>query len=89
MNGSGIYASRAREGELWSEGADVRFTRSKDKRTVYAFVLKSHRPGEKLLLRSVRPAEGSAVRMLGTDTPLKWETQGAGVEIQIPPRVAG
>jgi alpha-L-fucosidase len=83
MNGAGIYATRARDGELWSEGADIRFTRTKDKRTIYAFVLKW--PGEKLLLRSVRPAEGSAVRMLGTDTPLKWTPQGPGVEIQIPP----
>jgi alpha-L-fucosidase len=83
VNGAGIYATRAREGELWSEGADIRFTRTKDKGTIYAFVLKW--PGEKLLLRSVRPAEGSAVRMLGTDTPLEWTPQGSGVEIQIPP----
>jgi len=83
VNGDGIYATRARDGELWSEGADIRFTRTKDRRTVYAFVLKW--PGEKLLLRSARPAKGSEVRMLGTDTPLNYTLQGSGVEIQIPP----
>ena len=34
VNGAGIYSTRAREGELWSEGADIRFTRTKDKRTI-------------------------------------------------------
>jgi hypothetical protein len=71
-----------REGDLWSEGTDIRFTRTKDKRTIYAFVLKW--PGEKLLLRSVRPAAGSAIQMLGTDVPLKWSVSSAGLEIEIP-----
>ena len=83
VNGAAIYATRARDGELWSEGADIRFTRTKDNRTVYAFTLKW--PGETLLLRSVRPVEGSAIRMLGADTPLPWMAQGSGVEIRIPP----
>jgi alpha-L-fucosidase len=83
VNGTAIYATRARDGELWSEGADIRFTRTKDKHTVYAFALKW--PGERLLLRSVRPMEGSQVRMLGTGTPLAWTPQGPGVEIRIPP----
>jgi alpha-L-fucosidase len=82
-NGEGIYSTRARDGELWSEGADIRFTRTKVKTTIYAFALKW--PGEKLLLRSVRPAEGSAIQMLGTDAPLNWTLQGGGVEVQIPP----
>jgi alpha-L-fucosidase len=82
VNGEGIYSTRGRDGGSWSEGDDVRFTRTKDQRTVYAFALKW--PGERLLLRSVRPAPGSAIRMLGTDAPLKWNPQGSGVEVQIP-----
>ena len=70
VNGDGIYSTRARDAELWSEGADIRFTQSKDKRTTYAFVLRW--PGEKLVLRSVRPAEGSAVQLLGTGVALPW-----------------
>jgi alpha-L-fucosidase len=82
VNAEGIYSTRARDADLWSEGADIRFTRTKDKRTIYAFVLRW--PGEKLLLRSVRPAEGSVIQMLGTGVPLKWNMTSAGVEVLIP-----
>jgi alpha-L-fucosidase len=83
VNGEGIYSTRGRDADLWSEGADIRFTRTKDNRTIYAFVLKW--PGEKLLLRSVRPAKGSVIQMLGTSVPLKWSLSSAGLEVQIPP----
>ncbi len=83
INGDGIYSTRARDGEPWAEGADIRFTRTKDHKTIYAFALKW--PGEKLLLRSVRPAANAGIRMLGTDEPLKWTQSSAGVEVQIPP----
>jgi alpha-L-fucosidase len=83
VNGVGIYSTRSREGELWSEGADLRFTRTKDKRTTYAFALKW--PGDKLLLRSVRPAKDSTIKMLGMAEPLKWSLSADGVEVQIPP----
>jgi len=66
-----------------STSADIRFTRTKDKRTIYAFALRW--PGERLLLSSVRPSEGSVIQMLGADVPLKWTLQDAGVEVQIPP----
>jgi len=82
VNGAGIYATRPREADLWSEGADIRFTRTKDNKTVYAFALTW--PGEKLVLRSVRPADGSVIQMLGTNMPLKWTRQDAGVEVEIP-----
>lgn len=83
INGEGIYGTRARDGELWSEGADIRFTRAKDQQTIYAFLLKW--PGEKLLLRSVRPAAESEIRMLGTNTPLRWNPTSAGIEVRMPP----
>jgi alpha-L-fucosidase len=83
VNGEGIYSTRGRDGDLWSEGADIRFTRTKDNRTVYAFVTKW--PGEKLLLRSVQPAKGSVIQMLGTSVPLQWSVSSAGLEVQIPP----
>ena len=82
VNGDGIYSTRARDAELWSEGADIRFTQSKDKRTTYAFVLRW--PGEKLVLRSVRPAEGSVIQMLGASVALQWSLTSAGLEVQIP-----
>jgi alpha-L-fucosidase len=83
VNGDGIYSTRARDGDHWAEGADIRFTRTKDHKTIYAFVLKW--PGEKLLLRSVQPAADAGIHMLGTDESLKWNQSGVGVEVQIPP----
>jgi alpha-L-fucosidase len=85
VNGRGIYSTRPREAALWSEGADIRYTRTKDKRTVYAFALTW--PGERLSLRSIRPAEGSTIQMMGAEVPLKWTLQGAGLEVQIPPEL--
>ncbi|HTQ54119.1 MAG TPA: alpha-L-fucosidase [Bryobacteraceae bacterium] len=83
INGAGIYATRAREGALWAEGPDIRFTRSKDNRTIFAFLLKW--PGEKLLLQSVRLAGNAKIRMLGTNTPLEWTPADGGIDVRIPP----
>jgi alpha-L-fucosidase len=83
VNAGGIYSTRARDAELWSEGADIRFTQTKDKRIIYAFLLRW--PGEKLLLRSVRPVEGSVIEMLGTSAALKWSLASDGLEVQFPP----
>jgi alpha-L-fucosidase len=59
VNGEGIYATRPREGDLWKEGNDIRFTQTKDHRTVYAFSLKW--PGTTLTLKSIQPQPGSLV----------------------------
>ena len=83
VTGEGIYATRPREGKLWREGDDIRFTQSKDRRTVYAFTLSW--PGTKLVLRSVRARPGSAVRMLGSATALTWRHSDSGLEIELPP----
>jgi alpha-L-fucosidase len=82
VNGEGIYGTRAREGELWREGDDLRFTQSKDRRTVYAYAL--NWPGERLVLRSVRARPESAVRMLGADVGLEYRQTNAGLVIQVP-----
>lgn len=62
---------------------DVRFTRSKDMKTVYAIAL--NWPGETLSLRNVTPRPGSEIRMLGVNDPLKWHTDDqGGLVIEIP-----
>lgn len=38
VNGEAIYGTRPRTGTLWSEGETVRYTRSKDRRFVYAIL---------------------------------------------------
>ena len=82
--GNGIYATRPREGELWHEADSLRFTRSKDGRTVHCFALDWPANNE-LLLTSVRPKPGSRISMFGYPTPMKWNFDSArGLRIQLP-----
>jgi alpha-L-fucosidase len=83
VNGEGIYGTRLHQ--PFSEGDTVRFTRSKDGRRIYAFLLEW--PGRELHLRSVRAREGSAIRLLGHDRPLDWSEDAAGLHIQLPPEL--
>jgi alpha-L-fucosidase len=83
INGEAIYSTRPRSGMLWSEGSDLRFTRSKDGKAVYVFALKW--PGEKLILSSVQPFGIAGVGMLGANEALEWNPAGAAVEVRIPP----
>jgi len=83
VNGEGIYATRPREGDSWKEGASLRFTRSKDQHTDYAFSLGW--PGTNLTLHSVQPKAGSQVHLLGYKTPLTWSAAvDAGTVVQLP-----
>ena len=75
VNGEAIYATRAREGTLWSEGDDVRYTRTKDRRFVYAIL--TEWPGAQVTLKTVRPREGSRVTLLGAKTELQWKFDSA------------
>lgn len=70
INGEGVYSTRPREGDLWHEGNDIRFTQSKDHSTVYAFSL--HWPGKTLALKTVQPKAGSSIMLLGYDKSLPW-----------------
>ena len=83
VNGEGIYATRSREGDAWSEGDNIRYTRSKDGRTVYAFALGW--PGRTLDLALVRPRAGSVIRLLGYPEALQWTLDSSrGLRIAIP-----
>src|SRR5579883_3319478 len=61
------------------------FTRSKDNRYVYA--ISTVWPGSNFVLQSVRPAQGSAVFMLGVKQPLQWQQRGQSLVIEIPQQV--
>lgn len=80
VNGEAIYATRPREGTLWSEGPMVRFTRTKDNRFIYATA--TEWPGKTLTLATVKPRPQSKVFMLGYPEPLKW-TQDPGNHVRI------
>jgi alpha-L-fucosidase len=83
VNGEAIYATRALEGTRWSEGDTVRFTRSKDRRFVYAMLTRW--PGTQMTLKSVRPKAGSKVTLLGSNAVLPWKFDSAqGTTISFP-----
>jgi alpha-L-fucosidase len=83
VNGEAIYATRPREGERWSEGDTIRYTRSKDRRFVYAILMKW--PGTQVTLNRVRPETNSQVKLLGSPAELTWRFEGdRGTTIVLP-----
>jgi alpha-L-fucosidase len=79
VNGEAIYNTRP-----WNvyKEENVRFTRTKDNRYVYAISLEW--PGDSVTLRSVRAKQGSAISMLGVKGHLRWKQDRNGLVIQIP-----
>ncbi len=84
VNGEAIYGTRPRR--IFHEGDSTWFTAGKDGRVVYAISL--NWPGSEFTVRSVRPARGSQVFMLGVKEPLEWQQRGETLTVRIPPEVA-
>lgn len=83
VNGEAIYATRPRDGTRWSEGDEVRYTRSKDRRFVYAIL--TAWPGSQMTLKSVRPKLNSTVSLLGSNASLQWRFEpDTGTTITFP-----
>jgi alpha-L-fucosidase len=83
VNGEGIYATRPRTGLLWTEGENLRFTRSKDNNTVYCFALEW--PGRTLAITSLESKQVSSVEMLGYTGKLGFRRDSTrGLVISIP-----
>lgn len=81
VNGEAIYATRP--WTYYQEGDDIRFTRTKDGKHVYAISLKW--PGERLALKRIRPRAGSQIFLLGKREPLAWNIDAQrGLVIEIP-----
>ena len=80
VNGEALYATRPYQ--QCREGDSIRYTRSKDNQAVYAICLKW--PGKQLVLKSVRAAEGSEIRLLGFEKPMPWRQDANGLAIEIP-----
>ncbi|MDR1743046.1 MAG: alpha-L-fucosidase, partial [Dysgonamonadaceae bacterium] len=79
VNGEGIYNTRPRR--VWQED-DIRFTQSKDGRTVYAFT--NDLSGMEIRLKSVPVQAGTKVSLLGYNKPLKWEFSNNELVISVP-----
>jgi alpha-L-fucosidase len=86
VNARAIFATRPRPGGNWKEGDNLRFTRSKDNHHVYAIALKW--PGEELVLSSIKPRPGSAVKMLGRGESIQWHYDSFGrLAVTLPARL--
>lgn len=84
VNGEAVYNTRP--WDIYKETDDIRFTRTKDNKYVYATSLKW--PGGGFTVRSLRAKEGSRVTMLGVKHDLKWQQNKEGLVIQIPTAIA-
>jgi alpha-L-fucosidase len=82
INGEGIYNTRSYSviGE-----DNVRYTRSKDSKTVFAISLAW--PGKQLQLKSVEPAQNSKIYLLGYNEPLKWSRQNGVTTVILPSKL--
>ncbi len=86
VNGAAIYSTRSREADRWKEGEAIRYTRSKDRKTVYAII--RGWPGQQLRLKSVEPVHGTDIFMLGYSKPLDWSYDKInGLDISLPPEL--
>lgn len=83
VNGEAIYATRPYL--RYHEGNDLRFTRTKDKKTLYLISLKW--PGAVLETKLARAREGSSVRLLGYNHDLKWQQTADTLTIQMPEEI--
>jgi len=81
-NAEAIYSTLERPGQLWKEGAKIRFTRTKDNRFVYAICLS--KPSGTLVLKTVAAQPNSEVVLLGGAGPLPWRQTPEGLEITVP-----
>jgi alpha-L-fucosidase len=80
VNGEGIFKTRSYT--TCSEGRDLFYTRSKDKRILYVFL--TSWPGKRLSLTSV-PATGIAhVSMLGSSEKIGFVQKNNSLEVHVP-----
>jgi alpha-L-fucosidase len=80
--GEGIYATRPYK--TYKEGEHIRFTRDKDNKTVYAFVMNWLDGIKELELKSVRPAAGSPITVPGINQEFKYRQDSESLKIEIP-----
>ena len=80
VNGEAIYASRPFR--TWSEGANIRFTRSKNGEYLYMICLNTL--GQSVKSRFAVPAINTTVEMLGVNANLNWRKEGDEMIVDIP-----
>ncbi len=81
VNGEAIYGTRP--WKQWHEGEQIRFTRDKQNKYLYAIAMTW--PGDAFRSAMIVPKEGTDLFMLGFDKPLKWRYEkDNGLTVSIP-----
>ena len=80
VNGEAIYATNSLK--QYKEGDNIKYTKSKDGKYVYAIVTK--KTGNTVSFKQVKPRAGTKIRMLGVKEALAWKAVGDGVEVKLP-----
>jgi hypothetical protein len=70
--------------KTFNEGESIRFTKSKDGQTQYAFLFEFPVNGIQTISKIDIP-EKATIQLLGSDKKLKWKQTANGVEVTIPP----
>jgi alpha-L-fucosidase len=80
INHESIYATR--KWKHFAEG-DIRFTRSKDSRFVYAIATKW--PGQKFTSSLIKPKQGTSISLLGYEKhALPWKMENGILNVELP-----
>jgi len=81
INGEAIYG--AKQLKNYKEGDNIRYTASADGKNIYASLFL---PLDKqVVLKQIKPADGSKIKMLGLDEDLKWKYDAkSGLTVQLP-----
>jgi alpha-L-fucosidase len=81
INGESIYG--VMQLKNYKEGDNIRYTLSADGKFINAFILKL--PGKQLNVKQIKPVDGSKIKLIGSDTELKWKFDDkTGLKIDIP-----
>lgn len=80
VNSEAIYATRMYE--VFGEGENVRYTRSKDQKTIYVFLFDI--TSESLTLEQLPLAKSAKITQLGTGKSLSFKSSGGKTIIKIP-----
>ncbi|WP_223550681.1 alpha-L-fucosidase [Aestuariivivens sp. NBU2969] len=82
INGEAIYSTDRLE-QNFKQGEDIRFTKKKGSKTIYAITL--IKPESVLTLNHIKPEQNSIIKILGIDNNLKWEfSKETGLKIHVP-----
>lgn len=81
VNSGAVY--EVRQLKNYNEGDNIRYTLSSDGKSINAFLF--NLPSEKLVLKQIKPAEGSVIRMYGINSELNWNySEADGLTIEFP-----